>query len=134
MINTVAKFIKQVFIPKSEFIEDEIECAIDDEIVECKEMDTPSYTGVPAPAYLRNDEWFGEPVLTEKGMDVVQQEAQIKQQYEEQKQELVAAGVIIEDENIHQKMYEMATKNWNTVGEFLGGSENFQGGSENVHR
>ena len=35
MINTVAKFIKQVFIPKSEFIEDEIECAIDDEIVEC---------------------------------------------------------------------------------------------------
>jgi hypothetical protein len=134
MINTVAKFIKQVFIPKSELIEDEIECAIDDEIVECKEMDTPSYTGVPAPAYLRNDEWFGEPVLTEKGMDVVQQEAQIKQQYEEQKQELVAAGVIIEDENIHQKMYEMATKNWNTVGEFLGGSENFQGGSENVHR
>jgi hypothetical protein len=134
MINTVAKFIKQVFIPKSEFIEDEMECAIDDEIVECKEMDTPSYTGVPAPAYLRNDEWFGEPVLTEKGMDVVQQEAQIKQQYEEQKQELVAAGVIIEDENIHQKMYEMATKNWNTVGEFLGGSENFQGGSENVHR
>ena len=134
MINTVAKFIKQVFIPKSELIEDEIECAIDDEIVECKEMDTPSYTGVPAPAYLRNDEWFGESVITEKGMDVVQQEAQIKQQYEEQKQELVAAGVIIEDENIHQKMYEMATKNWNTVGEFLGGSENFQGGSENVHR
>ena len=65
---------------------------------------------------------------------MVQQEAQIKQQHEEQKQELVAAGVIIEDENIHQKMYEMATKNWNTVGEFLGGSENFQGGSENVHR
>ena len=134
MINTVAKFIKQVFIPKSELIEDEIECAIDDEIVECKEMDTPSYTGVPAPAYLQNDEWFGESVITEKGMDVVQQEAQIKQQHEEQKQELVAAGVIIEDENIHQKMYEMATKNWNTVGEFLGGSENFQGGSENVHR
>ena len=134
MINTVAKFIKQVFIPKSELIEDEIECAIDDEIVECKEMDTPSYTGVPAPAYLQNDEWFGESILTEKGMDVVQQEAQIKQQHEEQKQELVAAGVIIEDENIHQKMYEMATKNWNTVGEFLGGSENFQGGSENVHR
>ena len=134
MINTVAKFIKQVFIPKSELIEDEIECAIDDEIVECKEMDTPSYTGVPAPAYLQNDEWFGDSILTEKGMDVVQQEAQIKQQHEEQKQELVAAGVIIEDENIHQKMYEMATKNWNTVGEFLGGSENFQGGSENVHR
>ena len=134
MINTVAKFIKQVFIPKSELIEDEIECAIDDEIVECKEMDTPSYTGVPAPAYLQNDEWFGESILTEKGMDVIQQEAQIKQQHEEQKQELVAAGVIIEDENIHQKMYEMATKNWNTVGEFLGGSENFQGGSENVHR
>lgn len=128
MINTVAKFIRQVFIPKSEFIEDEIECAIDDEIVECKEMDTPSYTGIPAPAYLPNDEWFGEPVLTEKGMDVVQQEAQIKQQEEEHKEELAAAGVIIEDENIHQKMYEMATQNWTTVKETQGGSENFQEG------
>lgn len=135
MINTVAKFIKQVFIPKSELIEDEIECAIDDEIVECKEMDTPSYTGVPAPAYLRNDEWFGESVITEKGMDVVQQEAQIKQQHEEQKQELVAAGVIIEDENIHQKMYEMATRSGSTTLQLnpIGGSENFQGGSENFH-
>ena len=114
--------------------EKNIECAIDEETVDCSEVDSTPYVGVPAPAYLEDDEWFGESILTEKGMDLVQQEAQIKQQHEEQKQELVAAGVIIEDENIHQKMYEMATKNWNTVGEFLGGSENFQGGSENVHR
>jgi hypothetical protein len=33
-----------------------------------------------------------------------------------------------EPENIHQLMYEMATKNWNTVAETLGGSENFQEG------
>ena len=36
--------------------------------------------------------------------------------------------------NMHQLMYEMATSNWNTVAETQGGSENFQGGSENVHR
>ena len=87
-----------------------------------------SYTGVPAPAYLPNDEWFGESVLTEKGMDVVQQEAEIKQQEEERKEELIAAGILIEDEDIHQKMYEVATKNWNTVAETQGGSENFQEG------
>ena len=34
----------------------------------------------------------------------------------------------IVDENIHQKMYEIATKNWTTVGETQGGSENFHEG------
>ena len=33
-----------------------------------------------------------------------------------------------ESEDIHQKMYEMATANWNTVAESQGGSENFQEG------
>ena len=123
MINTVAKFIKQVFIPKSE-----LECLIDEEIVDCKEMDTPSYLGVPAPAYLSYDEWFGEPIITEKGMDVIQQETYIKQQEEEYKEQLVASGCVVEEENIHQKMYETATQNWTTVSEFQGGSETFQEG------
>ena len=41
-----------------------------------------------------------------------------------------------EPENIHQLMYEMATKSGATTLQLdpIGGSENFQGGSENVHR
>ena len=33
-----------------------------------------------------------------------------------------------ESDDIHQKMYEIATQNWNTVSESQGGSENFQEG------
>ena len=33
-----------------------------------------------------------------------------------------------EPDDIHQKMYEIATKNWNTVSESQGASENFQEG------
>ena len=41
-----------------------------------------------------------------------------------------------ESDDIHQVMYEMATKNAATTLQLdpIGGSENFQGGSENVHR
>ena len=41
-----------------------------------------------------------------------------------------------ESSNIHQEMYEMATKSGATTVQLdpIGGSENFQGGSENVHR
>ncbi len=42
----------------------------------------------------------------------------------------------VESEDIHQVMYEMATKSGATTTQLdpIGGSENFQGGSENVHR
>ncbi len=33
-----------------------------------------------------------------------------------------------ESDDIHQKMYEIASKNWSTVAETQGGSENFQSG------
>ena len=41
----------------------DIECAIDEEVVDCSEMDSPPYIGVPAPAYLEDDEWFGPCLL-----------------------------------------------------------------------
>ena len=114
---------KKVFIPKSE--REEVKPLQKKEIDQ--EPIAPS-PGIPAPSYLPEDPWFGAPTLSEKNMDVVQKESEIKQQHEEQKKELVAAGIIVEDENIHQKMYEMATKNWTTVAETQGGSENFQEG------
>jgi len=130
MIKKFASFIaKKVFIPKSERVEREVETQTS--LLQKKAMfhKTPEPSpGIPAPHYLSEDPWFGSPTLSEKNKDVVQKESEIKQQHEEQKKELVAAGIIIEDENIHQKMYEMATKSWSTWQENLGGSENFQSG------
>ena len=109
------------------FKNEEIVCEVDETPIDCADLQE-NYTGIPSPDYLEDDEWFGPATLSKKSEDVVQKESEIKQQHEEQKKELVAAGIIIEDENIHQKMYEMATKNWNTVAETQGGSENFHEG------
>ena len=99
-----------------------VECAIDEEVVDCDEMDSPPYIGVPAPAYLKDDPWFGPaPIRSEKQLDYMEQETFIKQQ---QHQETHS----VESEDIHQKMYDIATQNWNTVKESQGGSENFQEG------
>ena len=126
MITKALKVIKQIFIPRSEF-EDEVVCAIDDEVVDCKELQDPepSYIGVPAPVVLQKDSWFGTaPEHTEKQKEKLQQEAQerlhddLRKEHEKSK----------ESENIHQEMYELASKNWNTVSETQGGSENFHGG------
>ena len=107
-----------------------IECAIDEETVDCSEVDSTPYVGVPAPAYLEDDEWFGPaPVKTEKQLEYMEMETEMKKQEEEQRKEYSG-----EPCNMHQLMYEMATSNWNTVAETQGGSENFQGGSENVQR
>ena len=73
------------------------------------------YTGIPAPAYLENDPWFPAPVLSEKQMT-----------YKEAHEQAVAEQQILdESENkesadIHQKLYEAATKSWTTVTENLG--------------
>ena len=104
--------------------ETDIECAIDEEVVDCDEMDNPPYIGVPAPAYLEDDPWFGPaPVRTKKQMDYMAQEAEIKMVEEQERSEKTC-----ESHDIHAKMYEIATKNWTTVSETQGGSENFQEG------
>ena len=126
MITKAIKAIKQIFIPRSE-PEDNVVCAIDDEVVDCKELrdSEPSYTGVPAPVVVQEDSWFGPvPEHTEKQKEYLQQEAQerlhddLRKEHENSK----------ESENIHQEMFEMATKNWTTVAETQGGSENFHEG------
>ena len=128
----VIKKIKQIFETQTTllqkkagiFKEEDVECAIDDQVVDCKEVDKQPYTGIPAPVVSATDDWFSspdefvEPVYTEKQRDYMEQETIIKMQEEMQNTE-----VTCESEDIHQKMYEIATKNWNTV---VGGSENFQ--------
>ena len=123
----IKKLINKI-LPKK-IKEEDIECAIDEQLVDCKEIDEDPYVGVPAPAYLEEDSWFDitPPVYTENQQDYMERETEIK------KQEAKFAG---EPENIHQLMYEIATKSSATTLQLdpIGGSENFQGGSENVHR
>ena len=102
-----------------------VECAIDEEVVDCDEMDNPPYVGVPAPAYLEIDPWFSPPVLSEKQMT-----------YKEAYDAAVADQQIADEvpgqepSDIHQKMYEIATASNGTAVQRdpIGGSENFQGG------
>ena len=111
---------------------EDIECAIDENTVDCIQMDSPPYVGIPAPAYLEDDEWFGAaPVKTEKQMEYMEIETKIKKDREQREKEFS-----IEPDDIHQKMYDIATQGASTTLQLnpLGGSENFQGGSENVHR
>ena len=131
MINTVAKFIRKVFIPRSEFLDDEVERSIDNEKVDCKELEPP-YLGVPAPVMMPIDEWFTdsniEPVKTEKQItheEMLEEAARREEENDQSK----------EPKDIHQKMYEMATRSGSTTLQLnpIGGSENFQGGSENFH-
>ena len=111
-----------------------VECAIDEEVVDCEgeafRQDAlkhyESYTGIPAPAYLEDDPWFGSaPTPTEKQQEYRQQEAteRLHQEYREEKK-------TCESHDIHAKMYQIATKNWTTVAETQGGSENFQEGPD----
>ena len=135
MIN---KLINKLFSQK--VTEDDIECAIDENIVDCKTFDDEqekAYVGVPAPILNPVDEWFSSPygfavpAITQKQKDYMAQEAEIKKQEDENRQYWTK-----ESSNIHQEMYNLATKSGATTIQLdpIGGSENFQGGSENVHR
>ena len=122
MIKKVLGKLKKVFIPRSEFIDDDPKKV---------EKSKPSYIGVVAPIVAPFDNWFSKPVRTEKQREHLQQEAQerlhedLRREHENRK----------EPPDIHQKMYEMATRSGSTTLQLnpIGGSENFQGGSENFH-
>tara|TARA_B100000614_G_C14491721_1_gene470992 strand:+ start:748 stop:1107 length:360 start_codon:yes stop_codon:yes gene_type:complete len=118
----IKKLIKKLFSKKTT----EIECAIDEQVVDCKEIDADPYVGVPAPIESPVDDWFETPPKTEMQME-----------FEAFKQEAHKFYGTKEPENIHQLMYDMATESgkhttaaWFDTGN-IGGSENFQ---ENTHQ
>ena len=133
MIATLTSALKGILGLNKKISEKEIECAIDDQTVECDEMDDDPYVGVPAPILNPVDDWFASsygcpgPAITEKQKDYMEQETEMKQQEQNSS---------VEPENIHQVMYEMATRSGATTIQLdpIGGSENFQGGSENIHK
>ena len=130
MIN---KLIDKLFSQKIK--DEDIECAIDDNTVDCRKFDDDqdkAYVGVPAPVLTPVDDWFSgsygfatEIPITEKQKDYMEREKEMK----------MAEDQSNEPDNIHQLMYEMATKSGATTLQLdpIGGSENFQGGSENFH-
>ena len=127
MITRALAALKEVFIPKSEIDEEEFECSVDDTSIDCEDLqenyeETP-YTGIPAPDYLQDDPWFSAPVLSEK--QVTYKEAHEQAVAEQQILDESAEG---ESSDIHQKLYDLATANWNTVAQ-----AQYQGGSENFH-
>ena len=107
------------------FKEEDIECAIDEDVVDCKEIDKEPYVGVPAPVLTPHDDWFEDPPKSEMQIE-----------FEAFKQEAHKFYQTKESENIHQQMYEIATKTSATTLKLdpIGGSENLQGNSENVNQ
>ncbi|QIN97252.1 hypothetical protein [Synechococcus phage S-H25] len=126
MIKEAIKSIKEIFIPKSEFIEEEVQCAIDDDVVDCTDFKEP-YIGVPAPDYLPEDPWFPAPVLSEKQISVKEAHEQAIADNQILADE---SGSVVESSDIHQKMYKIATKGSATTLQLdpPGGSENFHEG------
>ena len=133
MITTLTDTLKGIFGLNKQISEEEIECAIDEQTVNCAVMEEePAYTGVPAPVIAPHDDWFDDPPKSEMQMeyehinDDFQDGWWLLPEYQDTK----------ESSNIHQEMYEIATKSGATTIQLdpIGGSENFQGGSENVHR
>tara|TARA_R100000027_G_scaffold39453_1_gene29251 strand:+ start:1028 stop:1483 length:456 start_codon:yes stop_codon:yes gene_type:complete len=129
----VSKIIPKAPAKETTIKKEDIECAIDEQTVDCEgEAFTndalnyyKSYTGIPAPVYLEPDPWFGNeaPPYTEKQQEYRQSEA-----IERLHEDIRKMTETKESPNIHQEMYELASKNWNTVKETQGGSENFQEG------
>ena len=132
----IKKLINKLFTQK--ITDEDIECAVDENVVDCKTFDDEqdkAYVGVPAPILNPVDEWFSSSygcptsAVTEKQKDYMEQETLIKQQHYQETNS-------VEPENIHQVMYDLATKSGKTTTQLdpIGGSENFQGGSENIHK
>ena len=142
MIKEALKTIREVFIPKSE---EDVQCAIDDDVVDCEDFkkdsmppwghsdmeylvnNRTSYIGVPAPDYLPEDPWFPAPVLSEKQLSVKEAHEQAVLDNQILADE---SDHVVESSDIHQKMYEIATKGTTTTLQLdpPGGSENFQEG------
>ena len=119
----IKQLIQKIIKPPSE----EIECAIDEDVVDCEEMDSPPYIGVPAPDYLPEDPWFSAPVFSEKQLTAKEAHEQLIADNQILANE---SDRVVESSDIHQRMYEIATKGAPTTLQLdtPGGSENFQEG------
>ena len=136
MINTLTDTLKGILGLNKEIKEKDIECAIDEDVVDCTEMEEEPYVGVPAPILNPLDEWFASPYGAPAAITEKQKEYEhINDDFQDGWWLLPEYQDTKESPNIHQEMYEIATKSGATTVQLdpIGGSENFQGGSENFH-
>ena len=107
------KKIKQIFETQTSllrkkagiFKEEDIECAIDEDVVDCEEIDKEPYVGAPAPVLTPHDDWFEDPPKSEMQLE-----------YEHINDDLHDGWWLREEsENIHQLMYDMATESGKTT-------------------
>ena len=136
MINTLTDTLKGILGLNKEIKEKDIECAIDEDVVDCTEMEEEPYVGVPAPILNPLDEWFASPYGAPAAITEKQKEYEhINDDFQDGWWLLPEYQDTKESPNIHQEMYDLATKSAATTLQLdpIGGSENFQGGSENFH-
>jgi hypothetical protein len=121
MINTVRNVIKNILgiVVENKKTDNEI---LNPAKTQKFESPKSTYIGVPAPVYLENDEWFGSSIKSEKQLMHVEDAQRLEK--ENPKEETK------EPSNIHQMMYDIATKGKATTLALdpPGGSENFQEG------
>ena len=117
------------------FNEKKIECSVDQDDVDCEHLDDDqdkAYVGTPAPILNPLDEWFAAPYGAPAAITEKQKEYQESDAFKEEAIKYYSK----EPDNIHQVMYDIATKTKSTTLDLdpIGGSENFQGGSENIQQ
>ena len=134
----IKQIINKLFSQK--ISEEDIECAIDENTIECNHLDDDqekAYVGVPAPILNPIDEWFASPYGCPSAITEKQKEYEhINDDFQDGWWLLPEYQDTNESPSIHQDMYDLATKNGKTTTQLdpIGGSENFQGGSENVQQ
>ena len=88
-------------------------------------LNRPKHRTVPAPQVLKDDEWFGPAVISDSNKDYMERETEVFKA-----DALNYYGIKQEPKDIHQKMYEIATKSATTIQlDSPGGSENYHEGS-----
>ena len=131
----IKQIINKLFSQKID--EEHLECAIDEDTVDCGHLDDDqekAYVGVPAPILNPIDEWFASPYGCPSAITEKQKEYEhINDDFQDGWWLLPEYQDTKESPNIHQEMYDLATKSGKTTTQLdpIGGSENFQGGSEN---
>ena len=128
----ILKAIKKLLKPKIR--KDEI-AKLEAPVIECGSgyftQGYGSFVGIPAPKVLKNDPWFGEPIMSEQQKEIFTEDIVVNMDGG------VGGSWKVDNEpvNIHEVMYDMATKTNKTTTQLnpIGASENFQGGSENLY-
>lgn len=88
----------------------------------------------PAPKFLKDDPWFGPAHYSEKQLSLMQKQM-YKEEMEKKCLSYTMPGSEEKFDTIHELMYAMSMMSGKTTLQLnpIGGSENFQGGSENFH-